>query len=603
MSAFSPSLMLAGMDYIAPSMECIKPTQVKERLGREGPSGVIGRRRHTADDCEESLGVGGRQEVMRITLADCLACSGCVTTAETVLVEAQSRQELCSALGLPVPPSPTGPQGRSSAAAGRATGGGGGGGRESGDSGGAAIERQQRPVLVTISEQSAASLAAHCDVELVEALRMISGFLRKTFCVDGRARTVYVSDLRWALEISTTLTTEEYQRRIASVDEKGEEDGVARLPMLVSACPGWVCYCEKQGAALLPLLSPVLSPQGVAGSLAKRVVHPQLYHVSIQPCFDRKLEAARDGFYASGSEAGGGDGGVDAQSSAMTPYTDCVLSTAELLEWMTDTDPSLPWRAELDSTLEPLPPPVLHAGGGNNNGGDDDQLRLEGSGGYHRRVLEAVARAAAAAAGAGNRHHSGGDHPTRDEEGEQQQQQQQPASVIMRYEAKRNRNHLIVSCPAIPATAAVSHGFCVAYGFQQIQNIVRGIRKNLPAVRSYTFVELMACPDGCLNGGGQVRVASGNPEAHAAQLAKTEHEFTRWLSREGRNALRRTKGAEEAEADVDVGADAGERLFSRASVLRMMASVDPSAFRCTFRDRQKEFEETLDRGNVHSLKW
>jgi iron only hydrogenase large subunit-like protein len=29
-----------------------------------------------------------------ITLADCLACSGCITSAETVLVEAQSAAKL-----------------------------------------------------------------------------------------------------------------------------------------------------------------------------------------------------------------------------------------------------------------------------------------------------------------------------------------------------------------------------------------------------------------------------------------------------------------------------------------------------------------------------
>lgn len=31
---------------------------------------------------------------MEITLADCLACSGCITSAESVLVTQQSREEL-----------------------------------------------------------------------------------------------------------------------------------------------------------------------------------------------------------------------------------------------------------------------------------------------------------------------------------------------------------------------------------------------------------------------------------------------------------------------------------------------------------------------------
>ena len=42
----------------------------------------------------------------------------------------------------------------------------------------------------------------------------------------------------------------------------------------------------------------------------------------------------------------------------------------------------------------------------------------------------------------------------------------------------------------------------IAYGFRNIQNIVQKIkRKKCP----YDFVEIMACPSGCTNGGGQIR--------------------------------------------------------------------------------------------------
>ena len=72
--------------------------------------------------------------------------------------------------------------------------------------------------------------------------------------------------------------------------------------MLSSSCPGWVCYAEKvQGAAVLPLLSKVKSPQQVAGSLlkyglaaGKQVAPERTYHVTVMPCFDKKLEASRD---------------------------------------------------------------------------------------------------------------------------------------------------------------------------------------------------------------------------------------------------------------------------------------------------------------------
>lgn len=44
--------------------------------------------------------------------------------------------------------------------------------------------------------------------------------------------------------------------------------------------------------------------------------------------------------------------------------------------------------------------------------------------------------------------------------------------------------------------------FAFAYGFRNIQNIVQQMKRQKC---SYDFVEIMACPSGCLNGGGQIR--------------------------------------------------------------------------------------------------
>ena len=49
--------------------------------------------------------------------------------------------------------------------------------------------------------------------------------------------------------------------------------------------------------------------------------------------------------------------------------------------------------------------------------------------------------------------------------------------------------------------------FALAYGFRNIQNIVQKIKKNNC---SYHYVEIMACPSGCLNGGGQIRDTDSN---------------------------------------------------------------------------------------------
>ena len=44
--------------------------------------------------------------------------------------------------------------------------------------------------------------------------------------------------------------------------------------------------------------------------------------------------------------------------------------------------------------------------------------------------------------------------------------------------------------------------FAFAYGFRNIQNIVQKIKRKKC---NYQFVEIMACPSGCINGGGQAR--------------------------------------------------------------------------------------------------
>ena len=44
--------------------------------------------------------------------------------------------------------------------------------------------------------------------------------------------------------------------------------------------------------------------------------------------------------------------------------------------------------------------------------------------------------------------------------------------------------------------------FAAAYGFRNIQNLVQKLKRGRCP---YHYVEVMACPSGCLNGGGQVR--------------------------------------------------------------------------------------------------
>ena len=50
--------------------------------------------------------------------------------------------------------------------------------------------------------------------------------------------------------------------------------------------------------------------------------------------------------------------------------------------------------------------------------------------------------------------------------------------------------------------------FAIANGFRNIQNLVQKLKRGKSA---YHYVEVMACPSGCLNGGAQIRPDQGIP--------------------------------------------------------------------------------------------
>jgi hypothetical protein len=70
---------------------------------------------------------------------------------------------------------------------------------------------------------------------------------------------------------------------------------------------------------------------------------------------------------------------------------------------------------------------------------------------------------------------------------------------------------LLSSGFSLPAGAPQIDGkrvlnFASAYGFRNIQNLVRKVKLGKC---EYHFVEIMACPSGCLNGGGQIKPRKG----------------------------------------------------------------------------------------------
>jgi iron only hydrogenase large subunit-like protein len=110
--------------------------------------------------------------------------------------------------------------------------------------------------FLTISPQSLSSLSASLPspIPLPILLHRIRTFL-PTIGIP------HVADLTFARHISLSEAVREFAER-----RRGEGGG---LPMLASACPGWVCYAEKAHGEVLEKVGKGRSGMGVMGALVK----------------------------------------------------------------------------------------------------------------------------------------------------------------------------------------------------------------------------------------------------------------------------------------------------------------------------------------------
>lgn len=113
--AFSGALTLTDLnDYLGPSQACIKPVEGKDAPQQEEAEDLetkaatqIAVEAGGVYESSSSLAVNGdaasssskprartKLEAAEISLNDCLACSGCVTSAESVLIGMQSLEEI-----------------------------------------------------------------------------------------------------------------------------------------------------------------------------------------------------------------------------------------------------------------------------------------------------------------------------------------------------------------------------------------------------------------------------------------------------------------------------------------------------------------------------
>jgi len=455
-------------DFISPGVACIKPV---ETLPFQVPTDPLNPYEVTTED---RLAAAAPPPPAQISLTDCLACSGCVTSAEAVLISLQSHEEVLNTLNNHPSLLPDEVYDDTS---------------------------DGRVFVASVSPQTRASLAALYNVSETEAGYMIAQLLSgpNGLRSGGRHNSgfTYIIDTNTLRSLCQAGCVEEVARSLSDA-----ASGTApKKPILASACPGWICYAEKTHPYVLPHISRLKSPQALAGALVKSVlarrfgINPsKVWHVALMPCFDKKLEASREELT---------DTYWQVEETSLTEKkprgmrdTDCVITARELV-MLADSRgisfPSLP-RIRLDPRYTPaFSDPTLDTFLFRNPSSSLRSTSIAGpSGGYAYAILAAS-------------------------------QRQHPGSAIV---VERGRNIDVIEYSLRSGDEGnniIMRAACY-YGFRNIQNLVRRLKpvrkSRMPGARTvaaravdkategqeYAYVEVMACPGGCTNGGGQVKV-------------------------------------------------------------------------------------------------
>ncbi|KAM9597819.1 nuclear prelamin A recognition factor isoform 1-T1 [Trichechus inunguis] len=344
----------------------------------------------------------------KIFLSDCLACDSCVTAEEGARVSQQNAKDFFRVLNL-----------------------------------NKKCDTSKHKVLaVSVCPQSLPYFAAKFNLSVTDASRRLCGFLKSL-------GVHYVFDTAIAADFSILESQKEFVRRY----QQHSEDERA-LPMLTSACPGWVRYAERVlGSPITPHLCTAKSPQQIMGLLVKDYFARQqnlspdkIFHVIVGPCYDKKLEALREDVHAASHTLQG---------------VDCVLTSGELLQIMEQSDLSVK-EAAVDTLFGDLKEAAVWRPDG------------ASSDGYLAHVFR---------------------HAAKELFGEDVE------NVTCR--ALRNKDFQEVT---LEKDGEVVLRFAAAYGFWNIQNTIRKLRRG---ESPYHFVEVLACPGGCLCGRGQAQAEDG----------------------------------------------------------------------------------------------
>ena len=302
----------------------------------------------------------------------------------------------------------------------------------------------------------------------------------------------HVFDVNFGADVTTIVEAGELLERLADAEKKNPK---SKLPMITSCCPAWVKYVEFYHPELIPNLTTSRSPHIHLGGIIKTYwaekekINPKnIIVVSVMPCTAKKFESARK----------------EMKVKNMFPV-DFVLTTREFA-WMMK-------RGCVDFAKikgeQADHPSGEHSGAAAIYGG---------SGG----VMESALRSARFFACAG------------DKKKENKICKLNPDFKSVR--GLEDVKETVVSVAGAKLRIAVVNG-------------IGNIEQVLEKLDSYDYIEVMACPGGCIGGGGQPipttdeirkkRIAAlykidKSKEIREAHRNKGVLEVLEWLEKQGK---------------------------------------------------------------------
>ncbi|KAJ3429020.1 iron hydrogenase [Anaeramoeba flamelloides] len=152
-------------------------------------------------------------------------------------------------------------------------------------------------LLKTRKKLVIAGIAPSCRLTMAELFGLQPGDLTTGQCVHILRLLGFhkVFDVQFTADLTIMEEGTELLHRLT--------DPKATLPMFTSCCPGWINMVEKQYPKLIPHLSSCRSPQQMFGSIIKnyyakkvRVLPQNIFCVTVMPCTAKKQELLRPQF-------------------------------------------------------------------------------------------------------------------------------------------------------------------------------------------------------------------------------------------------------------------------------------------------------------------